>query len=133
MQYPNSLFRPQFKPLLTKYDRWRERAKLVGLSKSAQMKLDWLIYYETKAKRNASLVCRHFGMARKTFHKWKNRFDELDLHSLEEQSRVPRHVRQPKYASWQVIQVEKLREIYESAGGKKLAVLYREDYQTPIL
>lgn len=132
MKKESCFFKTKPIKLLSKYDRWRVRAKLIGISKSAQMKLEWFIYYETKAKGNASLVCRHFGLTRKTFHKWKNRFDEARLVSLEEHSRTPYHVRQPDYTSQQVIRVEKLRETYVSAGGKKLAVLYREDYNLPI-
>jgi DNA-binding phage protein len=44
-------------------------AKLLKLSQQAKIKLDWIIYYETKAKKNASLVARHFGISRKTFYK----------------------------------------------------------------
>ena len=132
MQRKNYYFRSKPIQLLSRQERWRERAKLIGLSKPARLKLEWLIYYETKAGGNVALVCRHFGLTRKTFYKWKSRFNELNLHSLEEHSRTPQHVRQPNYTSQEIIRVEKLRGLYPSAGGKKLAVLYREDYQTHI-
>lgn len=125
-------FKTKPQPLLTKYDRWRERSKLIGLSKPAQLKLDWLIFYQTKANRNVSLVCRHFGISRKTFHKWLKRFNELDLTSLEEHSRAPKHVRRPDYTTKELIRVEKLKQRYPTAGREKLAVLYLEDFGQPI-
>lgn len=58
-----------------KYDNWRKQAKLLKLSKSACVRMEWFIFYETTAKKNASLICRHFGIAPKTFYKWNKRFD----------------------------------------------------------
>jgi hypothetical protein len=58
-----------FKPitLLSKNERWRRQAKALKLQKNACLRLEWLIYYETKAKKNALLTCRHFGIS-KTRH-----------------------------------------------------------------
>lgn len=81
--------------LLNKYERWKRIAKLLKLSKSAFQRLEWIIYYETKAKRNATFTARHFGIARKTFYKWYNRFqDGQNFSGLEERDRTPHHKRQ---------------------------------------
>src|SRR5207244_9056713 len=75
--------------LLTKYDRWKRQAKLLGLSKKAQNKLAWFIYYYSKAGKQASTTTRYFGITRKTFYKWFAVFDPINLKALEENSRAP--------------------------------------------
>ena len=81
--------------LLSKHERWRKMAKLLNLSKQARNKLEWIIYYETKAQRNASLTIRHFGISRKTFYKWYHRFQNgQNFSGLEEKERTPHHKRQ---------------------------------------
>jgi len=37
--------------LLNKYDRLKKVAKMKGLSKKALLRLDWIIYYYTKYKK----------------------------------------------------------------------------------
>jgi len=34
--------------------------------------------------RNGVRTCRHFGISRQTFYRWKRRFDRHDLTTLEE-------------------------------------------------
>lgn len=71
---------PQIK-LLNKYERWRRVGKILGISKAALQRLEWIIYY-LEHERNASFTARHFGVARKTFYKWYREFDEDNLYSL---------------------------------------------------
>lgn len=66
-----------------KHANWRGQAKLIGLSREASLRLEWFIYYEARAERNTSLICRHFGIAPKTFYKWKKIFDGKNLCLLE--------------------------------------------------
>lgn len=77
------------------------------LSGKALLKLEWIIFYSTVGKENAKSTARHFGISRKTFHKWLKRFDERNLRSLEEVSRVPYHTR-----SWMVSRREEERIIF---------------------
>jgi hypothetical protein len=70
--------------LLNKYERWRGVASILRLSPAAKTRLEWFIYYETKAKNNASLTCRYYGIKPKTFYKWKKRFDSMNLRLLED-------------------------------------------------
>lgn len=46
-----------------------------GLSFSAQLKLEWLIFYHTQGGKNAKVTASHFGITRKTLHKWLKRFN----------------------------------------------------------
>jgi transposase InsO family protein len=114
--------------LLSRYERWRKVAKTIGLSKRALLRLEWMIYYHTKAEGNASLTSRHFGIARKTFYLWYNRFDEAHLASLEEHSRAPIKRREKEYTPEQYIRFISLRLEYIRYGKVKLLIKYQEKY-----
>ncbi|MDO8498344.1 MAG: helix-turn-helix domain-containing protein, partial [bacterium] len=45
------------------------------LSPKAQLKLEWIIFYHTQAGKNAKATATHFGITRKTFHKWLKRYN----------------------------------------------------------
>jgi len=55
------------------------------------MRLAWITLYEQT--NNVSYVCRHFGIARKTFYKWYNRFktSNRDRQSLKDRTRRPKN------------------------------------------
>ena len=129
VNYSRSLFErwPERK-LLSRHARWRKQAKLLGLSKQAKQRLEWIVWYEGKGGRNISLTCRHFGIARKTFHAWLNRFDSSRLASLESKSCAPRTVRQREYSPLQYERIVKLRRAHIRYGKMKLLVLYRQAY-----
>ena len=38
--------------LSSKYERWQEILRKLNLSKKARLRLEWMIYYETKANKN---------------------------------------------------------------------------------
>ena len=112
----------------SKYDRWRNVAKVLALSKPACQRLEWIIFYQTRACRNASLTCRHFAIPPKTFYKWLKRFDEANLRTLENQSRAPKHRRQKEYTPNQYLKIVGLRKEHIRYGKFKLLVLYRQGY-----
>ena len=91
------------------------------ISAEAAKKLRWMDHYDRN--RNARLTCRYFGISPKTFYRWKNRFDPYDLTTLEEESRRPRHVRQPQAPAAVVDKILELRTRYPRWGKKKLVVL----------
>lgn len=103
-----------------------------SLSLEAQEKLEWIIFYHTIAKKNASHTASYFGISPKTLHKWIKRFNEKNLTSLEEKSRRPQKVR-----GWMVTKEEEtniidLRKRNLEYGKKKLQVLYRKEYDKHI-
>jgi transposase InsO family protein len=117
--------------LLSKHQRWKQVAKILKISKQGQLRLDWIIYYQTKAKRNASLTARRFGISRKTFYKYLNKFNEDNLYTLyqlEDQSRAPKHVRQPEIKVSQEQRAIKLRKEKIRYGKVKLSKLYQKKY-----
>lgn len=98
------------------------------LSLKAQEKQEWIIFYNTIAKKNALYTASYFGINPKTLHKWLKRFDEKNLYSLEEQSRRPQKTR-----VWMVTKEEEsniidLRKRNLELGKKKLQVIYKREY-----
>lgn len=107
---------------------WRKRAELLGLSRAARQRLEWIIYYHATAEQNARLTCRHFGIPPKTFYKWFDRFDETHLGIMEDESRAPKHTRQKEFTSQQYLRVIELRKQYIRYGKMKLLKLYQNRY-----
>lgn len=117
------------KPLPDKWNLLRGFARK-QLSLDAQLKLEWIIFYKTVGKGNAKLTASHFGISRKTLHKWLGRFNEEHLQSLEEHSRAPIRKR-----DWMVTKVEEdniksLREKNMEYGKRKLRRIYFREYGT---
>ena len=85
-----------------RWDEVPEARQLAGLgkrlSRAAQTRLHWMLFYFFNG-RNARRTCRHFGISRQTFYRWKRRFDRHDLTTLEGRSHRPRQVRQPTGAT----------------------------------
>lgn len=121
-------FTAKKKPWLTKFERWREISKQLKLSSEAKLRLDWIIFYYVRANKNVTLVCRHFGIARKTFYKWFNLFDEKNLRTLESKTKAPINRRKPEYSPEEIQKTIALRQKYPTLGRLKLQVLYREEY-----
>lgn len=124
----HSYFKSKDGPLKDRYAKWRGVARSIPLSPRAQLRLEWIIFYESVAGKNAKLTSRHFGISRKTLHKWLGRFDERNLRSLEEQSRRPEHTRGWEVTSQEERRVVKLRKKHLKYGKKKLQRLYQRKY-----
>jgi len=115
--------------LLNKYERWKGIADKLNLSKQAKTRLSWIIYYETKVNKNASLTARHYGIARKTFYKWYNRFDDAkNFKGLEDKDKTPEHVRQWEISPEQEQRIIKLKKARIRWGKEKIAILYKNEY-----
>jgi transposase InsO family protein len=77
--------------------------------------------------RNVRRTCRHFGISRQTFYRWKRRFSRHDLTTLEERSHRPHKVRKPTWAAELAERVLSLRKQYPRWGKDKLVVLLRRE------
>jgi len=64
------------KPIIaeSRYERWRGIAERSGFRAHERLRVEWIVFYYTVAKENVTLTARHFGISRKTFHKWFKRF-----------------------------------------------------------
>jgi putative transposase len=104
-------------------------ARVREVSREARLRLRWMDYYQAHG-RNAALTCRHFGISRQTFYRWKRRYRPGDLTTLESRSHRPRRRRQPTWSPELSQAVLKLREQYPRWGKDKLVVLLmREGWQ----
>lgn len=72
-----------------------------SLSKDAQRRLTWFDWYYSH-KENAELTCRHFGISKSVFYRWKNRFNKRNLKTLEfdTKTRRPHKVREMTTPQW---------------------------------
>lgn len=118
--------------LLDRYSRWRATTKVLGLSKAAKQRLEWMIFYHEKAKQNGALVCRHFGLHRNTLSKWLKLFTEDNLRSLETRSRKPHQLRQRVVSVLQDDRVIALRKAHLLWSKMKIQKLYETTYGEPI-
>lgn len=116
---------PTVVKLLDQHERWRRMARLLKLSRSACERLEWVIYYHD---HSAAEVARHFGITRKTFHKWHARFDETNLRALEDRSKRPKQFRVKEYTLVQYERFLSLRREHIRYGKMKLLFLYHEAY-----
>ena len=99
-----------------------------NISAHAQLKLEWIIFYHTQGNKNAKATAKHFGISRKTLHKWLGRFNETHLKSLEEKAKAPLHVRQRQITLAERFRIRKLRLTHLRYGKMKLQRLYFRQY-----
>lgn len=127
LAYPHDYMIPDY----GKWNIYRTVTK-TKLSQAAQLKLEWIIFYQTVGKRKVVPTAKHFGISAKTLHKWLKRFDQRNLLSLEEQSRTPNHVRAWMVTKTQEEEIKTLRQNNMKLGKKKLQVLYQQKYKQSI-
>ena len=99
----------------------------VSLSKQAKPRLKWIDYYVAHGG-NARLTCRHYGIARRTFYRYYDRFKKQGLSRLEAKSHRPACVRQPMTPMKVVDIVRKLRQANPELSKYKIAVILRRDH-----
>ena len=121
--YKQAYFLSRPVSLEVKWSKVRNRSKKES-SILAQLKLEWIIFYHTLGKENATLTATQFGITRKSVHKWLKRYKEKGLLGLEEHSRAPVHVRKRMISFEQRLKVRALRKRYPKYGKMKLAYLY---------
>ncbi len=102
-----------------KFDHWRNLAEYWQLSGGAKQRLEWIIFYHSFGKKNALETARYFGISRKTFHKWKGRFNPKVIQSLEEKSRSPKNKRVWTVTKDEEQKVTTLRLESKSKWGKR--------------
>ena len=101
-----------------------ERLPGAELSRAAKQRLRWLDYART---HSIAATCRHFGIARSTFYRWRRRYRPHDLTSLEDRSSRPKGCRRPTWTPGQVAAVHRARTAYPRWGKDKLALVLRRE------
>ena len=76
-----------------------------------------VIQQGAERSRNVARTCRHFGISRQAFHRWKRRFDAEGAIGLSDRPSPPH--RSPKATSREVIsKILYLRQTYHFGPGK---------------
>ncbi|MCK5056220.1 MAG: helix-turn-helix domain-containing protein [Candidatus Aminicenantes bacterium] len=117
-------------PPLNKHEQWRDCADSLKLEAQERFRVEWMIYYEKEAEWNAGKTCEHFGISKKTFYKWLNRFigSSKDIESLKNISRKPHVLRSLSINETQEDKILNLRNKYMHYGKNKLKILYKKKY-----
>ena len=120
--------RAQTQQPLSRHERLRGVLKALGLSKDAEKRLKWIIYWETTGERSAARTARYFGIGVSTFHKWHRLFDETNLRTLESGSRAPKKRRGREASFIKDKRVIALRKEYPYWGKMKLKTMYESKH-----
>lgn len=105
-------------------------SRIRKLSREASLRLRSFEYYHKS--KNASLTCRYFGISRKTFYKWKKRYNPWDLRTLETRSRAPERRRKRMIPFEKELRIKALRQKYIRYGKEKLKVFYLKIYEDKV-
>lgn len=97
-----------------------------NLSKAAKVRLSWMDYHHRH--HDAALTCRHYGISRSLFYKWKYRYDRLGPKGLEVVSKRPHKTRTPMTPTTHIDLVRSLRKQNPELSKHKLSVILARDY-----
>jgi len=93
-------------------------------SPEGKLRLRYLEYAQT---HSVAATCRHFGIARSTYYRWKQRSVATRPATLDNRSSRPRSPRRLTWITREVIAVRDLRAQFPRMGKDKLAVLLARD------
>lgn len=105
-----------------------KRAQETGMSNRVCQRLQWFLYFALHGN-SVSETCSHFGIARSTFHRWRDRFDPNDLASLEELSHEPVSVRQSAVPQETVELIRRYRMRWPQIGKERLQRVLAQEHQ----
>ena len=92
------------------------------LTERAKYKIKILDWRRAHGNNNA-LAARHFGLGRMTLYRWLKKFKQQGIIGLNEESRKPKHLRQPTVSWDTVIKIVQLRKLYPAWSKYKLRTL----------
>lgn len=101
-------------------------SRLKSISKGAQKRLEYLDWYRSHGN-NAELTCRHFGISKSVFYRWRNRFNNKNLASLESVSTKPKNVRKECINPLIVSKILEIKAKYPRWGKVKIHPLLIEE------
>jgi len=94
-------------------------SRIKSISKEAQRRLEYLDWYRSHGN-NAELTCRHFGISKSVFYRWKNRFNSKNLLALESNSTKPLNTRKETIDPAIVSKILELKSKYPRWGKAKI-------------
>jgi transposase InsO family protein len=123
-------YRAALKRFLLPLDRAahaRKVAVALGLSKPAKSRLEWMFWHDGNGQ-NALLTSRRFGVAPKTFWKWRKRYLEHGPRGLTELSRRPLKRKERATTPLQTERIVALKRANIRYGKAKITALYEAEY-----
>lgn len=123
----------RYKGFIIPRQRYISRASQAMITAGAKQRVAWMDYY--KKTGNARLTCRHFGITPDTFYRWKRRYREKNLKTLEADTtrKRPHHVRMPMTSQHLVSCIQSFREQYPRWGKEKIArLVWRTGYAVSV-
>lgn len=84
---------------------------IANLSSEALKRLWWMDWYFSHQK-NAEKTCRHFGISKSVFYRWKNRYNGKNLKTLEDdkKTRRPHRLRTMTTPLWIIQKIYNIRK-----------------------
>lgn len=137
MKYKNKKHKPHpalYSFFSSKKIEINEYALLRNISKDmpseVKERLEWIIFYETIAKCDATKTANYFNISRKTFHKWYNRFktSKRKIESLKNQSKAPIKKRTSTITHVQEYRIKDIRKKHMKYGKHKIKRIYEKTY-----
>jgi len=104
----------------------RSAALVNSLTERAKYKIKILDWHRAHGE-NRSLTARHFAIGRMTLYRWIRRFKYYGVVGLNEESRKPRHLRQPATASNIVVRTIQFRKQYPAWSKYKIKALLKRE------
>ena len=101
--------------------------EITHLTKEGKNRLGWIEYHRSHGG-NVSKTCRYYGISRKTFYKWYNRYMKAGLRGLEDRRAGPYKKRQVEITVQEELRIRQLRKEYIRYGKEKLAIIYECRY-----
>lgn len=85
--------------------------KTAKLSPDAKKRLWWLDWYHSH-RQNAEATCRHFGISKSVFYRWRNRYNPKHIRSLEDdkKTRRPHRLRTMTTPPWIMKRIYDIRK-----------------------
>ncbi|MDP3995877.1 MAG: DDE-type integrase/transposase/recombinase, partial [bacterium] len=105
---------------------YRSAALVNSLTERAKYKIKILDWRKAHGNNNA-LTARHFGLGRMTLYRWLKCFKRSGVIGLNEESRKPKHLRQPTIPWDTVSRIVQLRKIYPAWSKYKLRALIMKE------
>ncbi|MDR0475123.1 MAG: helix-turn-helix domain-containing protein [Treponema sp.] len=114
----------------------RGTKELSPKAKSRLKVFDWYYHnsalYSLSGRADASLACRHFGIQRSYFYRWKARYDKRRLSSLENKTTRPRNMRRPACPRELAGKAKQIRKDDPTYSAKKIRpILMRTESAVP--
>lgn len=123
-------YRDALKRFLLPLDRSahaRKVADVLGLSKPARARLEWMLWHDGNGQ-NALLTSRRFGIAPKTFWKWRKRYLERGPRGLTDLSKRPKKRKEREITPLQTERIVALKRAHIRYGKAKITALYETEY-----